>query len=84
MLGEIQFQDVVRQRIERIAATVVSRNDLLLAFSLELAAPGVGLTEIPRKMQDLYESYLSNEARHGSSTGDGVPVDDHLPNIELF
>ncbi|WP_084637561.1 methyl-accepting chemotaxis protein [Paludibacterium yongneupense] len=83
MLGEIQFQDVVRQRIERIVATMDSRNGLLQAFFRELAASGTELVHIPGQMERLFDDYLNNEARHGA-VGGAMPADAGLPKIELF
>ncbi|HIJ94368.1 MAG TPA: chemotaxis protein [Desulfuromonadales bacterium] len=81
ILGQIQFQDVVRQRIERIMDTVVKRDYLLLEFSRSLATPDIGLEKIPEKMSQLIEEYLELEACHGESGQDsnGGP-----PKLELF
>lgn len=81
ILGQIQFQDVVRQRIERIAATAVKRNNVFLEFSRALAVPNAGLEEIPEKMRSLMEEYLAEEARHGAG---GQGSNDGLPKLELF
>jgi methyl-accepting chemotaxis protein len=82
MLGEIQFQDVVRQRIERIAAAMGERNAVLQEFSRALAVPDAELAEIPRKLQSLFDDYQEGEARHSTvAAGD---ADDGLPKLELF
>ena len=64
MLGHIQHQDVVRQRIERVASAMMRRNDLLKEM---LRGPGespADLTNLPGKMQVVLNEYLANEARH--------------------
>lgn len=40
ILGHVQFQDVVRQRIERIASTVLRRNEILAEFPRRLSEIG--------------------------------------------
>jgi len=81
MLGEIQFQDVVRQRIERATLTVSRRNELFQEFSRALALPDDGLTTIPAKIQCLLDDYLMAESCHSSG---GMSMDDGEPKMELF
>ena len=84
ILGQIQFQDVVRQRIERIASAAASRNDLLVELSRKLAEPGVGLADVPEKMHRLVEAYQAEEQCHGLPNDGGSAADDGLPQFELF
>jgi methyl-accepting chemotaxis protein len=84
ILGQIQFQDVVRQRIERIQSTVVSRNNLFLEMSRMLVEPGYDLAEIPERMLRMVDDYQAEEQRHGlSDSGESEPADG-LPQFELF
>jgi methyl-accepting chemotaxis protein len=81
MLGNIQYQDVVRQRIERIASAMARRNDLLKALPLELAEPNGDVTELGLRMLEVLDQYLADEQRHKTgASGDA----DGLPDIELF
>lgn len=82
ILGHIQFQDVVRQRIERIASTIAQRNDLFIAFAQALLVSDAALAEIPQQMQDLLEAYQEEETRHGA-VGSGDVIDGR-PKLELF
>jgi methyl-accepting chemotaxis protein len=82
ILGYLQFQDVVRQRIERIDSTVIERNAVFREFAQALAAPGTALAEIPGKMHQAAERYLAEEGRHGGER-EGI-ASNGLPSIELF
>jgi methyl-accepting chemotaxis protein len=56
ILGHVQFQDVVRQRIERIASTVLRRNEILAEFPRRLsdigAYLGIGDRDCFNKLSD--------------------------------
>lgn len=82
ILGHIQFQDVVRQRIERIASAIAQRNDLFIAFAQALLVSDAALAEIPQQMQDLLDAYQEEETRHGA-VGSGDVIDGR-PKLELF
>jgi len=84
MLGKIQFQDVVRQRIERVVSAASRRNALFLEFSRALATSDTRLADIPQEMQLLVEDYLAEKERHGAIGADGASLADGLPKIELF
>ena len=84
MLGQIQFQDVVRQRIERVVSAASERHTLLQEFSRALAASDIGLVGIPIKMQQLVEDYQAEEVRHGTLGTDEATLANGLPKIELF
>lgn len=84
ILGQIQFQDVVRQRIERIQSAVVGRNDLFLELSRMLAEPDSDLTEIPDRMFRMVEEYQAEEQRHGIAGSSESDQADGLPQFELF
>ena len=64
MLGHIQYQDVVRQRIERVASAMMRRNDLLKEMLGRPGEPQADLTNLPGQMQVVLNEYLANEARH--------------------
>lgn len=84
MLGHIQFQDVVRQRIERIESVTSRRNDLLLELAQSLQTSDSNLAEIPERMQQLVDEYLAEEARHSEIGTAGTEISHGLPKIELF
>lgn len=80
VLGQLQYQDVVRQCVERLQAAVARRNAALedglagrLAAQPEVLAGLIG---------DIVEDYLAQEACHGllpaEASGGGAPA------IELF
>jgi methyl-accepting chemotaxis protein len=81
MLGSLQYQDLARQRIERIMLAVARRNELLKELPPRLGAPNADLADLAPQMLEVLEEYLADEARHESSkAGEGHG----LPSIELF
>ena len=64
ILGHTQYQDGVRQRIERIEAAIAKRNVLFLAFAKSLVDPDPGLQELPLQLYGVLEEYLALESRH--------------------
>lgn len=79
MLGQIQFQDVVRQRIERIEQAVNKRNALFQEFVEKVDSPDEDLQTLPLQMQEVLDEYLALEGRHANSGDDDANV-----KIELF
>jgi methyl-accepting chemotaxis protein len=84
ILGHIQFQDVVRQRIERMSVVMAKRNEVLVEYSEALLAHEPSLAEIPAKMQQLVDEYTAEEARHSVCVTDDAAPADGLPKFELF
>jgi methyl-accepting chemotaxis protein len=80
MLGQLQYQDVARQRIERASFAVARRNDVLRELPRGMADPNGALAELPAKMRTVLEEYLADEARHFASSDDASS----LPKCELF
>lgn len=83
VLGEIQYQDVVRQCIERIRIAAERRNDALRAaldMSGEASGRDVGL---PVQLELVLNQFLSEEQNHRHSVrqtqGSNAP-----PKLELF
>jgi methyl-accepting chemotaxis protein len=84
VLGQIQFQDVVRQRVERVAGAATRRNDLLLEFVQRMRARDAVLMTIPEKLQLLVQDYLEQEMRHASTGTEAGSTGKDLPKFELF
>jgi len=85
MLGHIQYQDVVRQRIERIVSVVGRRNAVLEEFPARLAETPDRLAELPNHLGVVLEDYLAEEACHASSvSGASGQATDSQPKIQLF
>ena len=84
MLGQIQYQDVVRQRIERVASAMVRRNELLKELPLRLSEPRADLTELPQQMLVVLNEYLANEERHAPAATNAAGQADGLPKMQLF
>jgi methyl-accepting chemotaxis protein len=67
VLGQVQYQDVVRQAIERIRATIGQRN---ASLQNALAAPGSGTAraQLPEQLELILNDYVTNESKHRLST----------------
>lgn len=83
ILGHIQFQDVVRQRIERIEDAVAKRNVLFQGFARQLNAPDADLCELHIQMRRVLDEYLLLESCH-TSANNVSEQDESLPKFELF
>lgn len=85
ILGLIQFQDVVKQRIERMEIAIDKRNELFQFFIRDIDSPDAGMLELPMKMNEVLDEYLSVERRHApASNHTSTETDDGLPKLELF
>jgi len=84
IMGQIQYQDVARQRLERVAATVEQRNEVLRQFPSRLVDPARDLAELPQQLRRVLDEYLAAEACH-APLGAGTAVSaGGLSKIELF
>ena len=84
MLGHIQYQDVVRQRIERVASAMTLRNDILKELPRRLGEPQADLTELPTQLLGVLDEYQANEERHAPATTDASGQVGGLPRMQLF
>jgi len=78
VLGQLQYQDVVRQCVERLQHAIARRNDALGQEFSGAAAPQPEL--LARLIGDIAADYLATETLHG---GDAA-AHDTGPAIELF
>lgn len=97
ILGHVQYQDVVRQRIERITAAMKQRSEILKSWPDSLnyidecavrcdnqcdkKKTRANHNEAHDQLRTLLNDYLAAEKRHGST---GAGADDGLPKLELF
>lgn len=84
MLGEIQFQDVVRQRIERLENAMVKRNALFQELATAMEAPGDEVRELSERMRHVLDEYAANESCHAATISTRGSHADGLPKFELF
>ena len=84
IIGHIQFQDGVRQRIERIETAIAKRNVLFLVFAQSVVDSDQGLLELPLQMREILDEYLSIEQRHASVTHDQAQEDASMSKFEFF
>ena len=81
MLGLLQYQDVVGQRLSRLQAALRRRAELLVAAG----APSDSLLQLADAINQLHIDYLEQESRHARPTLDArTSADAGPPSIELF
>lgn len=81
VLGQLQYQDVVRQCVERLRAAVAQRNAVLdAAFPGSGMPPAPAADELAGMLADVVQEYLAGEALHGGASGEAGGG----PAIELF
>jgi methyl-accepting chemotaxis protein len=84
IMGQIQYQDVVRQRVERAASAVAVRNAILEEIPPRLSGEDGDLKELVARMRAALEQYMTNERRHAPAAHGLGGQPDGLPKIELF
>jgi methyl-accepting chemotaxis protein len=84
ILGSIQYQDIVRQRIERMQAAMQRRNDLFQMFVTELESSNGNLTnDFASQMDVILTDYLEEESNHNNSLNQSDD-ENAPPKFELF
>jgi methyl-accepting chemotaxis protein len=84
IIGHIQFQDGVRQRIERIETAIAKRNVLFLVFAQNLVDADPGLLELPVQMREILDEYLAIEQRHAAVSNDQEQIAAGTTKFEFF
>lgn len=87
LLGDVQFQDVIRQSIERMQAVRLQRDGIFVQIADQLGALELSMVELPSlkdALDRLYLEFEKEEARHRSA-GE-TPRDAAMSSlkIELF
>lgn len=86
LLGDVQFQDVIRQSIERIQALRLKRDDIFVRAAGQLGAFESSFTELSSLEEALGRlrfEFEQEEACHGSASDDSQDVGASL-KIEFF
>lgn len=84
VLGQMQTQDVVRQRIDRVRAAIGQRNVLLRDAVRRLGTQeGADLAHLPGQLALVLDGYLAEEMKHRGA-GDAAQDDSTERRIELF
>ena len=84
ILDSIQYQDIVRQRIERMQFVMQQRNELLQQFLLELESSEGNITDdFAVKMNTVLNQYAISESSHHSSLSENNSAN-QSPQFELF
>jgi methyl-accepting chemotaxis protein len=66
MLGSIQFQDIIRQRIQRILDSMGKQELISRRYLEKLKTQDVSRTDELMESKDTIDDYLSNNKRHKS------------------
>ncbi|MDY7574817.1 methyl-accepting chemotaxis protein [Actimicrobium sp. CCI2.3] len=83
VLGQIQYQDVVRQTIERLQFASAERNAILVTAVEQIALDPAGLAHLPGELEAVTDRYASEEEKHKHSGRHRVDDTSDL-KIELF
>ena len=84
ILGSIQYQDVVRQRIERMQVAMQRRNALLQQFATELDnSNGHIADDFAGQMNIVFNDYQEEESHHNNSLNSDA-AENLPPKFELF
>jgi methyl-accepting chemotaxis protein len=67
VLGQIQYQDVVSQSIDRMMAAMIQRNALLEEANTELHQGFFDRHSLPAKLNFIMQTYLIEEEKHKHS-----------------
>jgi methyl-accepting chemotaxis protein len=87
VLGDVQFQDVVRQRIERTLGALVRRSEIAarMADSIREGTEPGKATEMLEHLNSLRHDYESEEARHALIQDENCAETlQAMPRIQLF
>jgi methyl-accepting chemotaxis protein len=82
-LGQIQYQDVVRQSIERIRDAARRRNEALCALPFIGGGYSAEAGELPVQLELILDDYLAEERKHRRSSPHAEGGDAPL-TVELF
>lgn len=83
VLGHIQYQDVVRQSLERIRAAISRRNESVETAMAAAQNGGPGLSQLPQQLELVLNDYLQEEGKHLHS-GHAAGEQGEDLRIELF
>ena len=83
VLGQIQYQDVVRQCIERVRIAIGRRNALVSTALADLDRGTDGIEDLPRQLEMILDDYLAEEDHHKHSSRQADPASGQL-KVELF
>jgi len=91
LLGRIQFEDVLRQRVERMRGVMTERQQVWLELGEQLQglAPDEECLVMRQRLQTVRERYVNGERQHGrigemGSQSAGNQTTGSGPRIELF
>jgi methyl-accepting chemotaxis protein len=82
-LGQVQYQDVVRQSIERVRIAAVRRNEAMRKLLLSTGGDPAEGADLPVQLDLILEDYLAEEQKHRHSVRQTQGADAPL-KIELF
>lgn len=89
LLGHLQFQDVVSQRVNRMLSANDEVKEVTHELNRKLSELDQSIHECPDKIYEVTQRYMVDEKRHqnprrGSEFGGANVKEEALPEIELF
>lgn len=83
VLGSIQYQDILKQRVERVLEVIKNRHELLKLFAITLQEKEYKVDDFSLQMAQILQNYVQIESNHTNSSNSG---NDELsfPQFEIF
>jgi methyl-accepting chemotaxis protein len=83
VLGSIQYQDILRQRVERVLKVTKNRHEILQSFAIKLQTNEHNIEDFSMQMAKVLGDYIEMESHHANSLS---PSEDEQssPKFELF
>lgn len=83
ILGHVQFQDVVRQRLERAQDAMTQRLSTLEQLPDAVSSDNASAAPLVRALHKVHDAYVDNESRHAANAATAGATADG-PKFELF
>jgi methyl-accepting chemotaxis protein len=83
VLGSIQYQDILRQRVERVLEVMKNRHEMLELFAITLQKKESEIEDFSLHMAQILSNYVETESHHTNSSplGNDEPS---RPQFEIF
>jgi methyl-accepting chemotaxis protein len=84
VLGSIQYQDILRQRVERVLDVMKNRHEMLELFAMALQKKESEIDDFSLRMVQVLHNYVDMESHHTTNSSN-LGNDEHsLPQFEIF
>jgi methyl-accepting chemotaxis protein len=84
VLGSIQYQDILRQRVERVLDVMKNRHELLELFAITLQRKESEMDDFSLRMAQILQDYVDMESHHTTNSSNLGNDEQSLPQFEIF